>query len=274
MKRLFLGFIIGACLLSSVVMAVSISGGYFDVDEKDWFSDAVNSVAEKGIMSGYGDGSFRPGENVNRAELAESLDNLIDYIEEREEVPDSFYLDVPFTAQAPHSNWDMPYQEACEEASLIMVHAYLRGEELNAEKADQQILELVKWESENGMKADVNAAETVQIAEEFYGLEAKAYYEDEVTIAKIKELISQGHPVILPVAGQLLGNPNFSGAGPPYHMIVLVGYDEENFISHDPGTRLGADYKYSIETIDNAIHDWTGSKNTIEEGRRAMIVVQ
>ena len=34
-------------------------------------------------------------------------------------------LDVPFTSQAPHLNWDQPYQDFCEEASVLMAVQYL-----------------------------------------------------------------------------------------------------------------------------------------------------
>jgi len=37
-----------------------------DVQSSDWYYDAVQTLAEKGIISGYDDGTFRPLENVNR----------------------------------------------------------------------------------------------------------------------------------------------------------------------------------------------------------------
>jgi len=36
-------------------------------------------------------------------------------------------LPVPFTPQAPHANWAMPYKEACEEASALMAIRYSFG---------------------------------------------------------------------------------------------------------------------------------------------------
>ncbi|KKT72621.1 MAG: hypothetical protein UW70_C0105G0004 [Candidatus Peregrinibacteria bacterium GW2011_GWA2_44_7] len=80
--------------------------------------------------------------------------------------------------------------------------------------------------------------------------------------------------MIIPAAGEILANPNYTGSGPPYHMIVLIGFNDSGFISHDPGTSFGASYEYSYETIENAIHDWTGSKSTVEEGRKAIVVLQ
>jgi hypothetical protein len=71
----------------------------------------------------------------------------------------------------------------------------------------------------------------------------------------------------------MLGNPYFSGDGPPYHMLVLTGYKRGKFITNDPGTRRGEGYMYKEDVIMNAIHDWAGSKETIRDGEKAMMVV-
>ena len=36
-------------------------------------------------------------------------------------IPKTLNLDLPFYTQAPHANWDYPWQEACEEASILLV---------------------------------------------------------------------------------------------------------------------------------------------------------
>jgi len=182
-------------------------------------------------------------------------------------------LDVPFMPQAPHGNWNLPYQEACEETSIIMVEHYLSGEKLTPARADTDITEMVDWETENGLDISIGAVETLKVASVFYDLKGDILYNKEVTLSKIKQLLSEGHPIIIPVAGQVLANPNYGGEGPPYHMIVLKGYDETHFITHDPGTQLGANHRYTYETIYNAIHDWTGSNSTIDTGRKAMLVL-
>lgn len=183
-------------------------------------------------------------------------------------------LDVPFASQAPFGNWSMPYQEACEEASLIMVKYFLDGEKLDAATADKEIVDMVEWQIKNAYAEDINIGDTLQVAKNYYKLEGKVFYDDEVNVQKIKELLSLGHPVIIPAAGHLLGNPNFTPPGPPYHMIVIKGYDETHFITHDPGTRLGANYRYTFEVIDKAIHDWSGTKEGILEGRRGMMILK
>ena len=63
----------------STVFALSTL--FSDVPANSWYSSAVSSLAEKGIIKGYEDNTFRPENNVNRAELAVRLDRLINYIE-------------------------------------------------------------------------------------------------------------------------------------------------------------------------------------------------
>src|SRR3989344_4989971 len=54
-------------------------------------------------------------------------------------------LPVPFTSQAPHANWDMPYQEACEEASALMAIRYAFGNPIfSPNDADAGIRDLVR----------------------------------------------------------------------------------------------------------------------------------
>lgn len=188
-------------------------------------------------------------------------------------IKDQVNLDVPFISQAPLGDWGMPYQEACEEASIIMVKHYLSGEPLSSEHADAEIHEMVNWETENGFGEDIDAVETLAVASKFYNVTGKVFYDNEVTLDKIKELLSEGHPVMIPAAGQVLANPNYTGEGPPYHMLVIKGYDETHFITNDPGTQFGENYRYTYETIEAAIHDWEGSKDTIKDGRKAMFIL-
>ncbi len=183
-------------------------------------------------------------------------------------------LAVPFTSQAPKADWSMPYQEACEETSLLMVNAYLTGAgAFTPATADAQILALVDWEKEHfGYYEDTTADEVAEMARERFGF-AKSRAVKITSISDIKAQIDKGLPVILPAAGRQLHNPNFSGAGPLFHMLVVKGYTKEGkIITNDPGTRRGADYVYDADVLWNAIHDWNGGD--VEHGAKKMIVVE
>ncbi len=189
-----------------------------------------------------------------------------------EELPPSVRIQVPFASQAPLQNWDALHQEACEEASLILVKYYLEGKTISPQTMEDEIQKLVAWETDNGYKIDVDVEELKTIAKDLYGLDGRIV--TDVSVQSLKRELAAGHPVIIPAAGQTLGNPYFSGDGPPYHMLVVIGYDSRNFITNDVGTRRGEGYKYDYDTLINAIHDWNGSTDTILSGRKAMLVLE
>lgn len=178
--------------------------------------------------------------------------------EESSGLPSEFNLAVPFTSQAPYSNWDLPYQEACEEASMFMVSEYYKGTvsgKIDPAVADAGILDIVAFEEDFlGMYLDTTANETAQVIDFYYDLTATVI--EDPTIEQIKAEIAAGRPVIVPAAGRELGNPNFTGIGPLYHMFVIKGYTEDKFITNDPGTRNGESYVYDISVIMDAMGDW------------------
>jgi VanZ family protein len=189
-------------------------------------------------------------------------------------IPERVLIKVPFTPQAPMGVWDQFHEEACEEASIIMVKYFLDGKTLNKDIAESEIQKMIKFEiTKYGDYVDSDARQMVTTAREFYGLNnLKVVYDFKKE--DLKKYLAQGKPIIIPAAGQLLGNPNFKYPGPPYHALVMVGYDGNTIITNDPGTRKGEGYRYNIDTLYNAIHDFPGSRDKITEGRKAMIVVE
>lgn len=190
-------------------------------------------------------------------------------------LPAEANLDVPFTTQAPYANWDFPYQEACEEASAIMVNAYYKGKTgvIPQADADREILDLVAYQKKTlGFYEDTNAAQTAEFIKGFYGYE-NVIVKPLTSPEDIKQAIALGYPVIVPFAGKELGNPNFRNGGPPYHMLVFRGYTPKLFITNDPGTRNGRQYTYTFDAIMNAAHEWVGDAASIDKGKKMMIVV-
>lgn len=188
-------------------------------------------------------------------------------------IPENILLDVPFTSQAPYGVWDEYHEEACEEASLIMLKYYLDGKKLTAEIAEKEIQEMIAFQLKNyGDYRDSDAEGVLKLAEDFYGMKnLKVIYDFEKE--GVKKELAKGNPIIIPAAGRLLGNPFFTPPGPLYHNLVLIGYAGDSIITNDPGTKRGQEYQYGLDTIYNAIHDFPGSKELIENGRKAMIVV-
>ena len=56
-----------ALLLPSVLIPGLAAGGYDDVPDESWYTEAVIYVTEHGYMEGVSEGQFAPGVNVNRA---------------------------------------------------------------------------------------------------------------------------------------------------------------------------------------------------------------
>ncbi|MBI3261131.1 C39 family peptidase [Candidatus Berkelbacteria bacterium] len=183
---------------------------------------------------------------------------------------------VPFTSQAPHANWDGLHKETCEEASSLMAARYAKGERgatINPDDAEAELQRIIAWERETfGYFEDTNAEQTARILKEFYNL-PKVSVRHDITLEDIKKEVGQGKLVIVPAAGRQLGNPFFTAPGPPYHMPLVVGYTRDQIITNDAGTKRGLGFRYDNDVFFNAIHDWTGNKDTIETGPKAMIVV-
>lgn len=190
------------------------------------------------------------------------------------DIPREKLLAVPFTSQAPHANWDMPYQEACEEASVIMVAAYYAREKgiIDPDEADRRIRNIVRFQQDRyGFYEDTSATETARLLEEYYpDLTA-----DVLSVRgpeDIKRFIAMGVPVILPADGKTLPNPHFRNGGPVYHMLVVRGYTEDRFITNDPGTKFGERFLYTYDGLFNAVHDW--NNGDVANGAPVMIVIR
>lgn len=185
-------------------------------------------------------------------------------------LPTSFSLDVPFAVQAPFAVWDELHKEACEEAALIMVKYFRDGKNFSSPAAlDAELKKMIAWETANGYKVDVTMRELSEIARGFYGLKSGRIIKNP-TVNDIKREIAAGRPVIVPAAGRLLGNPNFTAPGPIYHNLVIRGYDKNGWVTNDPGTRKGKNYRYSFDVLQNAMHDWDSTN--ILNGQKVVLV--
>jgi hypothetical protein len=154
----------------------------------------------------------------------------------------------------------------------LMVHHYLSSTPIASQTdADNELKDMVAWEGANGFDESITVAQLKDVA--------AGYYKDNggrvvtnPTVDDIKREIASGRPVIIPADGQVLKNPYFTPPGPPYHMLVLKGYDAQGFIANDPGIKQGGGFRYSYDNVMSAIHDWTGSNDTILQGQKAYLV--
>ena len=180
-------------------------------------------------------------------------------------------LAVPFTSQAPHSDWSELFKEACEEAAVLMVDWFYKNQIINPDYATEEIIKMVDWQQKKwGGHFDLTVEQTAVLIKEYLGYE-KAEVITDPTVDEIKFQLAQNRPVIVPAAGRALGNPYFTQPGPIYHMLVIKGYTETQFITNDPGTKRGQDYLYDFETIMAAMHDW--NETDINQGAKKILVI-
>lgn len=193
-------------------------------------------------------------------------------------------LAVPFSSQAPHGNWELPYQETCEETSAMLVDGFWKGRTFTADSANIELLDLVEWSKKRfGFYFHTTVEQTAVILREFYGYRDVRVLHD-ISLEDIKREVGAGRPVIIPAAGRELGNRFFRQPGPVYHMLVVKGFTADGMIiTNDVGTRNGHNYVYDEHVFYEAIHDvptggddWpTGviPEEYILTGGKAMIVV-
>ena len=191
---------------------------------------------------------------------------------EEKALPPSMNLNVPFTSQAPEKIWTQPWQDACEEAVILMIDAYYKDLTLSISYAKEEIIKMVAYEEEKGWSRSIEIEKIQSLFEDYLKTEKSVKLVEDPTIEEIKKYIARGVPVYVVVDGKVLPNPNFRNGGPEYHALVIRGYTETEFITNDPGTQFGENFKYKYQDLMDSIRDWNGGE--VKSGRRVVLVVE
>jgi hypothetical protein len=171
-------------------------------------------------------------------------------------LPDSVFIHVPYTVQAPTGTWDAAHEEYCEAAALLMVGRYFRGDKYPNDRippaeADAAMAQIVQYERATWPGVlDLSLDKVGQTGTQFYSLQPTIA---PATLESVKKALAEGRPVIIPVMthGAPGGNkiaPYYS-AGNVYHVIVLTGYDAQKVYSNDAGISQGQNYPYSWDIL-------------------------
>ena len=203
-------------------------------------------------------------------------------VSDEEPFPGILNLPVPFTPEAPDGLMVKPWNNSCEEASLVMLDEYYSGKRyLTTPKttAKKLILEYIAIENRIfGYNANTNAKEMTKLANEY-----SKYFEAQVvtspTLEQIKAELRAERPVIALVYGFELNNPRilFSLTGSYYHTFVIKGYDDETqeFIVNDNGDlKQGLDLRYTYDTILGALRDYNHKTQKTEKPATALFTNQ
>ena len=190
------------------------------------------------------------------------------------EIPTEINLDVSFSSQAPEKNWDMPWQEACEEAAVLMLeeyYAYNDSTVISVDLAKQKMLDMITWEEKQGWGPSIPAVDIVKLTKQYLPSK-KATVIDNPTVEQIKKIIARGRPVLVVADGKTLPNPNYRNGGPVYHALIIRGYTADSFITNDPGTQFGENFLYKYDDLMKSIHDW--NNGDVKNGVARVIYLQ
>lgn len=192
----------------------------------------------------------------------------------------SSHLEVPFIPQAPTGEWwDARQHEGCEEASVIMALAWARGESfIDAANARATILAMADWQQrEFGYYHDTSISDTADRLLLDFSRFTDADVRHEISAYDIIDELADGNLVITAINGRTVGNVFFEPPGPLRHMVVVTGYDaaSDSFLVHDPGTRRGAEYRYSRAVLERSLRDYPSGRYVPipDDTGTAMIVV-
>ncbi len=256
---------------------------FLDVPSISWFGPYITYAKENNYLPVLAT-QYHPQSLMTRGEAADIIFRLVAKAEgvEISAGPTkaySIYNQVKFTSQAPFGDWnDIRQSEGCEEASVLMAVKHFRQQNFNLNQSRDEILSMYNLQTTKYWTAhDTSANDTYNwLFKDYYNYHSVELV-DDVDSSDIIEALQSGYLVVLPVNARQLSNPNYTDPGPLQHTILVHGYDTENdqFITHDPGTQSGANYRYSRQTIDNAIYDYvSGDLTYLPDRTKKMIIVK
>ncbi len=273
-KRIFIAVLIGTTLfISSFFLA-----NYF-FSQKNSISVQTPVVSSTPIATTSPTVVTKPSLPTKKEEVPNVVTTTPSVVTTTTQTEQKVLLQVPFSPQAPFGDWADPRQEdGCEEASVVMAWRWAHGQGLTRQEALNEIIAMSEWEKEQyGNSRDTSAADTFKrLLKEYYGY-TRGRVEYDITIDDVKAELAKGNILIIPFDGQILANPNFKAPGPERHMLVVKGYDDlkQQFITNDPGTRLGEGFVYPYTNFTASFRDYeTGNHVPIEGRESAMIVVE
>lgn len=173
-------------------------------------------------------------------------------------IPQSAFIKVPYTPQAPRGNWDPAHEEYCEAAAVLMAGAFYSGDRrpvIPADEADRRMGEIVAFERQTWPAAlDLTLDRIGQTGAHFYGLKPSVA---PATLDGVRREVAAGHPVILPLMTH--GGPGGEKISPHYgkvsvyHVLLVTGYDAQKLYTNDAGFLQGQNWSYTWEVLQSAI---------------------
>ncbi|WP_158736941.1 S-layer homology domain-containing protein [Alteribacillus sp. YIM 98480] len=133
------------------VQTADAAEAFPDVENDYWASGSIQRLADQGVISGYKDGTYRPGEEINRGQVAAMLVAAFDLDVDENAEP-------PFEDLNPESYFT-PYAAAVKEADLIKGREdntqFAAGMDLSREQMATILVRAFDLEARDDVDADV-----------------------------------------------------------------------------------------------------------------------
>lgn len=179
--------------------------------------------------------------------------------EKQKELNIKFYSQFPLDI-ATWKKYEEPYQNFCEEASLLNWYYYLTWKEKDLKEYNKDLLKLKELEDLlfEWWYKHTNIEDTLKLLIAFQWDNQQAFWEiiENPTVEDIKYNISIWNPVLVPVYWKWLSNNLFVGWWPVYHNLLIKWYTEQNFIVNEVWVSKWDWYNYKIEELMKNIADY------------------
>lgn len=105
---------------------------FTDVDPAAWYAPFICAAKRRGIVEGYADGSYKPGNSVNTAEAIKIALNAYGWDREG----------------GRGEQWYLPYTEELDSKDILPAHSYIPWENLTRERAADLLWRLIRFKEE------------------------------------------------------------------------------------------------------------------------------
>jgi hypothetical protein len=92
---------------------------FFDVDEEHWALDYVEYAVQQNVVEGYGDGTYQPGEEVTRGQMAVYVARALVAPTGEEGLVDYVPVDPRDFPDVPSDHWAYIHIEYCVENGVV-----------------------------------------------------------------------------------------------------------------------------------------------------------
>lgn len=178
-----------------------------------------------------------------------------------------FYPQAPLETK---DNWYIHY-ESCEEASIFLAHFNINSTKFDREYMNTQINNMNNYQEKIWIPVNkIHIPDTGRLylrditipeinhylAKGYYGYnEENSHIINNPNIELLEYLISKNYIIIIPTHTDFLKNPRMNWD--TYHVIDLIWYDRDNFISLEVGTGIWNKYKYDkLDIISGIRSNW------------------